>query len=99
MKWIIKREPVKAENKQKLKESIELKPIRKTRQLKLQKPIIRDPTVVTNPARPRLPRAPRRSKQPVVDISPFAAPVRLIDPDLDKGSPVLDKEANSKAKA
>ena len=89
MKWIIKREPVKAENKQKPKESIELKPIRKTRQLKLRKPSIRDPTVVTNPARPRPrpPRAPRRSKQPAIDTSPFAAPARLADPGLDKRSP------------
>ena len=117
VKWIVKREPVKSQGKQKPKQAVEMKPIRKTRQLKLRKPVIRDPTVVTNPARPRLPRAPRRSKQPVVDISPFAAPVRLIDPDLDNRSPqfriahvehfkalksdfpVLDKEANSKAKA
>ena len=33
MKWIVKREPVKSESKQKLKEAIELKPFRKTRQL------------------------------------------------------------------
>ena len=71
MKWIVKREPVKSQSKQKPKEAIEMKPIRKTRQLKHRKPVICDPTVVTNPARPRLPRAPRRSKQPVVDISPL----------------------------
>ena len=89
MKWIIKREPVKAENKQKPKEFIELKLIRKTRQLKLRKPSIRDPTVVTNAARPRPrpPRAPRRSKQPAIDTSPFADPARLADPGLDKRSP------------
>ena len=87
MKWIVKREPVKSESKQKPKEAIELKPIRKTRQLKLRKPIIREPTIVTNPLRPRPPRAPRRSQQPVIDTSPFVAPKRLTDPGLDKRSP------------
>ena len=57
MKWIVKREPVKSESKQKPKEAIELKHIRKTRQLKLRKPIIREPIIVTNPLRPRPPRA------------------------------------------
>lgn len=87
MKWIVKREPVKSESKQKPKEAIELKPIRKTRQLKLRKPIIREPTIVTNPLRPRPPRAPRRSQQPAIDTSPFVAPKRLTDPGLDKRSP------------
>lgn len=87
MKWIVKREPVKSESKQKPKEAIELKPIRKTRQLKLRKPIIREPTIVTNPLRPRPPRAPRRSQQPAIDNSPFVAPKRLTDPGLDKRSP------------
>ena len=87
MKWIVKREPVKSESKQKPKEVIELKPIRKTRQLKLRNPIIREPTIVTNPVRPRPPRAPRRSKQPAIDTSPFVAPERLTDPGFDKRSP------------
>ena len=33
------------------------------------------------------PQRPRKSKQPPVDTSPFAAPARLTDPDLDKKSP------------
>ena len=87
MKWIVKREPVKSESKQNPKEAIELKPIRKTRQLKLRKRISREPTIVTNPLRPRPPRAPRRSQQPAIDTSPFVAPKRLTDPGLDKRSP------------
>ena len=87
MKWIVKREPVKFESKQKPLEAIELKPIRKARQLKLRKAPVREPTVVSNPPRPRPPRAPRRSKQPAIDTSPFVAPARLTAPDLDKRSP------------
>ena len=85
LKWVVKR--VKSEIKPKPKMAIELKPILKTRQLKLRKPTIREPTVVSNPVRPRPPRRPRKSKQPPVDTSPFAAPARLTDPDLDKKSP------------
>ena len=85
LKWVVKR--VKSEIKSKPKMAIELKPILKTRQLKLRKPTIREPTVVSNPVRPRPPRRPRKSKQPPVDTSPFAAPARLTDPDLDKKSP------------
>ena len=65
----------------------ELKPIVKTRQLILRKPIVRDPTVVPNPVRPRPPRKPRKPKQQPLDTSPFVAPARLADPDLDKKSP------------
>ena len=78
LKWVVKR--VKSEIKPKPKMAIELKPILKTRQLKLRKPTIREPTVVPNPV-------PRKSKQPPVDTSPFTAPARLTDPDLDKKSP------------
>ena len=35
MKWIVKREPVKSENKKKVNDMVELQPIVKTRQLKL----------------------------------------------------------------
>ena len=87
MKWIVKREPVKSESKKKVNDMVELQPIVKTRQLKLRKAPIREPTVVTNPARPRPPRAPRRSKQHAIDTSPFVAPARLTDTDLDKRSP------------
>ena len=85
LKWVVKR--VKSEIKPKPKMAIELKPILKTRQLKLRKPTIREPTVVPNPVRPRPPRRPRKSKQPPVDTSPFTAPARLTDPDLDRKSP------------
>ncbi len=78
---------VKSEIKSKPKMAIELKPILKTRQLKLRKPTIREPTIVSNPVCPRPPRRPRKSKQPPVDTSPFAAPARLTNPDLDKKSP------------
>ena len=77
LKWVVKR--VKSEIKPKPKMAIELKPILKTRQLKLRKPTIREPTVVSNPVRPRPPRRPRKSKQPPVDTSPFAAPARLTE--------------------
>ena len=76
LKRVVKR--VKPEKKPKPKMAIELKPIVKTRQLKLRKPIVRDPTVVTKPVRPRPPRRPRRSKQPPIETNPFVAPVRLI---------------------
>ena len=85
LKWVVKR--VKSESKPKPKMPIEMKPIVKTRQLKLRKPIVREPTVVTNPVRPRPPRRPRRSKQPPIDTNPFVAPARLTSPDLDKKSP------------
>ena len=85
LKWVVKR--VKSEIKPKPKMAIELKPIVKTRQLKLRKPTIREPTVVPNPVRPRPPRRPRKSKQPPVDTSPFTAPARLTNPDLDRKSP------------
>ena len=85
LKWVVKR--VKSESKPKPKMAIELKPIVKTRQLKLRKPIVRDPTVVPNLVRPRPPRKPRRPKQQPLDTSPFVAPARLADPDLDKKSP------------
>ena len=85
LKWVVKR--VKPEKKPKPKMAIELKPIVKTRQLKLRKPIVRDPTIVTNPVRPRPPRRPRRSKQAPIYTNPFVAPARLNDPDLDKKSP------------
>ena len=77
LKWLVKR--VKSEIKPKPKMAIELKPILKTRQLKLRKPTTREPTVVSNPVRPRPPRRPRKSKQPPVDTSPFAAPARLTE--------------------
>ena len=88
MKWIVKREPVKSERKKKkAKDMVELQPIVKTRQLKLRKAPVRDSTVVANPIRPRPPRETRRSKQPAIDTSPFVAPARLTDADLDKRSP------------
>ena len=83
--WVLKR--AKTQKKPKPKMVIELKPNVKTRQLKLRKPIVRNPTVVTNPVRPRPPRRPRRSKQPSIDTNPFVAPARLNDPGLDKKSP------------
>ena len=84
LKWVVKR--VKSESKPKPKMAIELKPIVKTRQLKLRKPTVREPTVVANPVHPRPLRRPRRSKQPSIDTNPFVAPARLTDPDLDKKS-------------
>ena len=53
LRWVVKR--VKSESKPKPKMAIELKPIVKTRQLKLRKPTVRELTVVTNPVRPRPP--------------------------------------------
>merc|ERR1712035_233384 len=82
LEWVVKR--VKSEIKPKHKGAIELKSILKTRQLKLRKPTIREPTVVSNSVRPRPPRRPRKSKQPPVDTIPFAATARLTNPDLDK---------------
>ena len=84
LKWVVKR--VKSESKPKLKMAIELKLIVKTRQLKLRKPTVRESTVVSNPVRPRPPRKPRRSKQPLLDTNPFVAPAWLTDADLDKQS-------------
>ena len=85
LKWVVKR--VKSERKPKPKMAIEMKPIVKTRQLKLRKPTFQRKTVVSNPVRPRPPRTPRRSKQPPLDTSPFMAPANLTDPALDKQSP------------
>ena len=69
LKWVVKR--VKYESKPKPKMAIELKPIVRTWKLKFRNPTVRGPTVVANPVRPRPPRAPRRSKQPVIDTSAF----------------------------
>ena len=77
LKWVVKR--VKSERKPKPQMPIEMKPIVKNRQLKLRKPIVHEPAVVTNPVRPRPPRRPRRSKQPLIDTNPF---VRLTGLDL-----------------
>ena len=87
LKWLVKR--VKSEIKPKPKMAIELKPILKTRQLKLRKPTIREPTVVSNPVRPRPPRRPRKSKQPPVDTwyQPFCSTRAVDRTDLDKKSP------------
>ena len=85
LKWLVER--VKSEIKPKTKMAIESKPIVKTRQLKFRKSSVHEPTVVSNPVRPRPPRRPRRSKQQPLDTSPFVAPARLTDPDLDKKSP------------
>ena len=84
LKWVVKR--VKLEKKPKPKMAIEPKPIVKNQQLELRKPIVRDPTVVTNPVRPRPPRRPRRSKQPPIYTNPFVVSSRLNDLDLDKKS-------------
>ena len=86
-KWVVKRAPVKSKPKKAEKTAIELKPIVKTRQLKLRKQPVRDPSVIPNPIQPRPPRRPSRSKQEPIDTSPFAAPPELIHPDLDKRSP------------
>ena len=88
LKWVLERvKSVKSEDKQKPKEAIELKPLRKTRQLKLRKPVVRQRTVVANPVRPRPPRRPRRSKQPPIDTSSFVAPARMTASDIDKRTP------------
>ena len=79
----------KSERKSKPKIAIELKPIVKTRHMKLRKPTFEEKTVVSNPVRPRPHRRPRRSKQPPLDTNPFVDPVALTDPDLDKQSPKL----------
>ena len=80
-KWVVKRAPVKSKPKKAEKTAIELKPIVKTRQLKLRKQPVRDPSVIPNPIQPRPPRRPSRSKQEPIDTSPFAAPPELIHPD------------------
>ena len=85
LKWVVER--VKSEIQPKPKMAIEMKPIVKTRQLKLRKPSVHEPTVVSNPVRLRPPRRPRRSKQQPLDTSFFVAPARLTDLDLDKKSP------------
>ena len=84
LKWV-KLAPVKPISKKKESREIELKPIKKVRQLKLRK----DPprTVVSNPAPPRPPRRPRRSQQEPIDDGPFVAPAELVAPDLDRKSP------------
>ena len=89
LKWI-KCTSVKIKTKPKKKTPIELKPIKKSRPLKLQKKPVRDPSVVPRPVLPRPPKPPRRprlSRQEPIDISPFAAPPELVHPDLDKRSP------------
>ena len=83
-KWVVKR--VKSESKPKPKMPIEMKPIVKIWKLKLPKPIVREPTVVTNPVRSWPLRRPRRSKQQPIDANSFVDPARLTDPDLDKKS-------------
>ena len=83
-KWVVKR--VKSESKPKPKMPIEMKPIVKIWKLKLPKPIVREPTVVTNPVRSRPLRRPRRSKEQPIDANSFVDPARLTDPDLDKKS-------------
>ena len=85
LKWVVKR--VKSESKPKPNMPIELKPIVKIWKLKLPKPIVREPNVITNPVRSRPPRRPRRSKQQPIGANSFVAPVRLTDLDLDKKSP------------
>ena len=79
LKWLVKR--VKSEIKPKPKMAIELKPILKTRQLKLRKPTIHEPIVVSNPVRPRPPAdlVSRSNRQLILDTSPFAAPARLTE--------------------
>ena len=52
----LERSSLKSQIKSKPKIAIELKPILKTRQLKLRKPTIREPIVLSNPVRPRPPR-------------------------------------------
>ena len=84
-KWVVKR--VKSESKPKPKMPIELKPIVKIWKLKLPKPIVREPTGVTNPVRSRPPRRPHQSKQQPIDANSFVGPVRLTDRGLDKKSP------------
>ena len=77
LKWAVKR--AKLESKSKPKMPVELKPIVKTRQLKLRKPTVQEKTVVSIPVRPRPPRRPRRSKQPPIDTNLFIAPATLTD--------------------
>ena len=77
----------KSERKSKPKIAIELKPIVKTRHMKLRKPTVEEKFFVSNPVRPRPPCIHRRSKQPPLDTSPFMAPANLTDPALDKQSP------------
>ena len=55
--WVVKH--LKSEIKPSAKMGIELNPIVKTRQVKLRKPLVREPTVVTNPVHPHAPRRPR----------------------------------------
>ena len=70
LKWVVQR-AYQARKEAKPKMAIELKPIVKTRQLKLRKTIVRDPTVVVNPVHPRSPRRLRRSKQPPIYTNPL----------------------------
>ena len=81
----LKRTP--AESKKKAKPSIELKPLKKMRQLRLRKKVKPALTVVSNPAAPRPPRLPRGSKQEPIDSSAFIAPFELVAPDLNQKSP------------
>ncbi len=82
MKWIVKREPVKSESKKKVNDMVELQPIVKTRQLKLRKAPVREPTVVANPARP----APRASMD--VPGPPPGAPPKRFKPNQSKPSSI-----------
>ena len=95
LKWVVKR--VKSESKPKPNMPIELKPIVKIWKLKLPKPIVREPNVITNPVRSRPPRRPRRSKQQPIGANSFVAPVRLTDLDLDRPHNI-DLENNLKLK-
>ena len=81
LKWVVKH--VKSEIKPSAKMGIELNPIVKTRQLKLRKPLVREPIVDTNPVHPLAPRRPRRSKQPfysscMADTSLFSKAITAI---------------------
>ena len=77
LKWIVKRGSVKPESQNKSKAAVEMKPIMKTRQLKLLKKPVREP-------RPQ--RRPRRSQQPM-DTSLFVAPPAISNPDFNTRSP------------
>ena len=82
LKWIVKY--AKFESKPKPKMAIELKPIVKKQQLKLQKPPVCKPSVFQVP---RLPTKPcPMLKQQTINTSPFVALAQLSGPELDKRS-------------
>ena len=83
LKWV-EFAPVKSTAK-KESPAIEMKPMKRMRQLKLRE----DPpaTVVSNPVPPRLPRRPRQPQQKPINNSPFVALADLVAADLDKRSP------------